>query len=154
MSSMVRIDATQGGTAGESLTPASRRKTVVWSIGLVLALAGAVVMFLFDPARVPIYPVCVFHQMTGLDCPGCGSLRAAHQLLHGHLSTALHFNALFVLSLPLLPWVAFRFARRTIGSQPGTPVMRVKWIWWYVAAWIVFGILRDLPLPLFSAFAP
>ena len=38
-----------------------------------------------------------FHAMTGLWCPGCGGLRAVHDLTHGHLVTALHENALVVL---------------------------------------------------------
>ncbi len=64
--------------------------------GLAAAGAAALVLFCFDPARCAVYPVCTFHQLTGLDCPGCGSLRAMHQLLHGHFLSALHFNALAV----------------------------------------------------------
>lgn len=154
MSSIVPIDAAPGGTPGEAASSSSRKHLAVGSICLVAAAAAVVVVFICDPERVPIYPVCVFHQLTGLDCPGCGTLRAAHQLLHGRLSAALHLNALFVLSLPLLPWLGFRVLRRAMGGESGSPVVRAKWIWWYVAVWIVFGVLRLLPVPLFSAFAP
>jgi hypothetical protein len=124
---------------------------------LISCLAGcgvvALVLFFCDPVRVPIYPVCVFHRVTGLDCPGCGSLRAMHELLHGHLLTALHFNALFVCSLPIFAWLGFRFAWHEIKNGPAVRV-RPFWIWFYVAVWIAFGILRDLPVPLFASFAP
>ncbi len=53
-------------------------------VAILMALAG-IVLFCFDPERCGFYPICIFHQSTGLLCPGCGSLRAMHQLLHGHL---------------------------------------------------------------------
>ena len=62
------------------------------SIGLVLgafALLGlAAVLFFFNPAQSGFYPFCVFHRTTGLLCPGCGSLRALHQLLHQRICTS------------------------------------------------------------------
>ena len=66
------------------------------TMSLVALAAG--VLFCFDPNRYPFYPLCFFHRATGLLCPGCGSLRALHQLLHGNLATAFHFNALLVSS--------------------------------------------------------
>jgi hypothetical protein len=119
-----------------------------------LAMTGALaVLFLFDPTRVPIYPQCVFHQWTGLDCPGCGCLRATHALLHGDLNAALHFNPCLVLSLPLFAWIGFRFLLRRWKENPA-PVIQTRWIWFYVGAWLLFGVLRNLPVPLFAAFVP
>src|SRR5437899_5204354 len=60
----------------------------------------AVILYFFNPSQFGFYPSCMFRRVTGLLCPGCGSLRAAHELLHGHLGTALRLNALFVLGLP------------------------------------------------------
>ena len=40
--------------------------------------------------------------LTGLKCPGCGSQRAVHALLHADLASAFAHNALLVLSLPYL----------------------------------------------------
>jgi hypothetical protein len=154
MSRVVGTAAAPEGELPEATRTVSRSNAVILSICLVVGLAIAVVLFVCDPSRVPIYPVCTFHRLTGLNCPGCGTLRAAHQLLHGHLGEALRFNALFVLSLPLLAWVGFRLARRSISGRPATPAVRTRWIWWYVAAWIVFGVLRDLPVPFFASFAP
>ena len=33
---------------------------------------------------------CLFHQFTGLSCPGCGTQRALFALLHGHPLAAWH----------------------------------------------------------------
>jgi hypothetical protein len=125
---------------------------------LIGALAGGTVatavLFRLDPATTPIYPECQFHRLTGLDCPGCGSLRALHELLHGHLLAALHLNLLLVLSLPLFALLAARFIWRvTRGMEPVLDI-RPSWAWAYVAAWVVFGIVRNLPCRPFLSFAP
>ena len=117
------------------------------------AVAGALMLFFLDPAQTPVYPVCLFHRLTGLDCPGCGTLRALHALLHGHWVVALHDNLLMVISLPLLAWLGFRFAwNRIQGRSTRTP--RPLWLWLYLVAWLVFGVLRNLPFQPFASFAP
>lgn len=128
-------------------------KKVSWAGGLAVAGALAAVLFLCDPVRVPIYPQCVFHRVTGLDCPGCGSLRALHALLHGDFAAALHFNAFLVLSLPLFAWLGLRIAGRNMRAEPVAP-FRPVWLWLYLAAFVMFGIIRNLPGPLIAAFAP
>jgi len=120
---------------------------------LIGGVAAALLLFLFDPARFPIYPVCPFHQLTGLECPGCGSLRALHQLLHGHLVAAFRFNAFVVLSLPVGVWLAARVVARKMRAEPAAPP-RPVWLWGFLAAYLAFGILRNLPVPFFAAFAP
>lgn len=130
----------------------STTKTIVGA-GCVTAGAAALILFFCDPGQVPIYPTCMFHQITGLDCPGCGSLRALHHLLHGEVGTALRFNAFLILSLPIFAWFGLRFVWSKMNRQPAAP-FRVVWVWFYLGAFIAFGILRDLPVPFFAAFAP
>jgi hypothetical protein len=112
----------------------------------------ALVLYFCDPVRVPIYPVCLLHRLTGLDCPGCGSLRALHALLHGQWTAALHFNLFLVLSLPLLATFGIRSAWNKAHGGPGVTV-RPLWLWVYAAAAVAFGILRNLPFPWFASFA-
>jgi hypothetical protein len=126
------------------------RRMILWGAVLLCAL-GALVFFAFDPTKVPIFPQCIFHRVTGLDCPGCGAQRALHQLLHGNVIAALRLNAMFVLSLPLAAWYGPRLIVRSFARLPsGTPP---RWLWFYIAAWIVFGVARDLPFPVCAWFA-
>jgi len=119
--------------------------------GVAVCAAGAVVYFLLDPTRVAIFPPCLFHELTGLDCPGCGAQRALHQLLHGNVLAAIRLNAMFVLSLPLFAWTV---ARYLIGYSRNKPAeFRFRWWGLYLAAWIAFGVLRNLPIPPFTWFA-
>jgi hypothetical protein len=111
----------------------------------VASLAGGAILFLFNPVEFGFYPICVFHQMTGLLCPGCGSLRALHQLLHGHFAAACHFNALLILSLPLLVWHGVRITIRQMKHAPPLAPIRPRWVWWAFAVVLLFGVLRNLP---------
>jgi len=141
-----RPQSTQGEVAG--------RWTALALILAGLAVLGAGVLFWFDPAHHAFYPVCAFHRVTGLQCPGCGSLRALHQLLHGHFAAAFHFNAVLVCSLPLLGWLALRFAVLKMRNQPATINVRPAWLWCALAVMVAFGVLRNLPFPQLARLAP
>ena len=128
-------------------------KKILWIGAGLIGGAALLVLFWFDPARVPIYPQCVFHQMTGLDCPGCGGLRCVHALLHGNVTGAIRFNAFFVLCLPVLGLLALDALWRKFERRPARKIRSV-WIWGFFAAYILFGIVRDLPVPHLASLAP
>jgi hypothetical protein len=135
------------------LAPAPRRAG--WRLlAAGLALAGLVLLFLFNPADHGFYPRCQFHALTGLDCPGCGALRAGHQLLHGHLTAAFRLNPLVVASLPLLAWLAARWARRKLRGSPDPFNVPTAWLWSTLAVLIAFSVLRNLPLSALARLTP
>ena len=76
---------------------------------LLIIILGAV-YFVFDPLNSSFFPSCPFKSFTGLDCPGCGSQRAIHELMHLNFKKAFEYNALLVLSVPyLLLLIVFNF---------------------------------------------
>jgi hypothetical protein len=58
--------------------------------------------YFFNPLRYTFYPPCLFKKWTGLNCPGCGSARALHAMLHGHFLQALNYNLMVVLCTPVV----------------------------------------------------
>ena len=89
----------------------------------------------------------LLHRTTGLLCPGCGSLRALHQLLHGHWETAFRFNPLLVASLPFAAWLAWTFLARKAKQQPF--IIHLGWVWLLLGLAAAFTIWRNVPgLPL------
>lgn len=68
----------------------------------IAAIAICSAYYLVDPADSGIYPRCLFRQLSGYDCPGCGSQRAIHSLLHGDLAAAWDYNALLLIEIPLM----------------------------------------------------
>ncbi|KMQ71315.1 DUF2752 domain-containing protein [Chryseobacterium koreense] len=67
---------------------------------ILLILVVGSVYFLLNPADHSFFPACPFKSITGLNCPGCGSQRAFHQLLHLNFKKAFEYNALMVISIP------------------------------------------------------
>jgi len=82
----------------------STRRQIVFA---ACACAGATAsIYAIDPSRHAIYPQCLLYQTTGIYCAGCGATRAMYALLHGRVLVALHDNALFITSLPLILFLA------------------------------------------------
>jgi uncharacterized protein DUF2752 len=122
---------------------------------LAVCAAGVVMLRVFDPATSGIFPPCPVHYLTGWYCPGCGSLRAVHQLLHGNLRAAWALNPLTVVLLPFLTYGLVSFALFEIRGQGlPQPFLRAGWIRALCGAIILFGIARNLPLHPFELLAP
>ena len=116
-------------------------------IGIAMVLAAAGLLFVFNPSETAFYPRCYFKMFTGLDCPGCGGLRAAHQLLHGNIAAAFALNPLLVALLPVGAWFGLSLLlKRFTGHGLPNPFRSVNWVWGVGIAVIAFGILRNLPL--------
>lgn len=129
----------------------------VLALMVIGATLGALTyLFLFNPATGASYfPSCPLRSLTGLFCPGCGTLRGLHQLLHGHLFTAFGFNPLMVLSLP---FIGYAYLSYTVMALRGrslprffVPPVLIKMLFWVVVA---FGVLRNIPAYPFSLLAP
>lgn len=79
---------------------------------IIIAIIVAVILFLvaaywlFDPSRF-IFPRCPVFVLTGWECPGCGSQRALHALLHGDIAGAWHYNAFLICLAPVVALLLF-----------------------------------------------
>ena len=138
----------------ENLPPMSKR-TVIASGLCAVSLLVVAVLFLFDPAGSTIYPVCLFHKFTGLNCPGCGSLRAMHHLTHGEFATAFHCNPLLIVALTVLVLTLIRRPGGRRNSRSRVFLLaRPAMAWAMCAVVIVFGVLRNVPGPAFAWMSP
>lgn len=109
-------------------------------------LAAAALLHFRDPHVSGSYGYCPFALLTGLDCPGCGGLRAAHALTDLDLPAAASSNLLAVvlagvLVVAWLAWIPRRLrnpeARMIVlTSRVGVVVLGVA---------LVFTVLRNTP---------
>lgn len=129
--------------APPKLQPSGSRAVSVILAATVVTIA--VTIFFFNPAAYPFYPVCQFHRLTGLNCPGCGMTRAAYELLHGEWRAALHDNVLFVAVLGLLVLRAGWFALNKRRGRANGDFLQAKWLWPLLVVALVFTVLRNLP---------
>jgi hypothetical protein len=122
---------------------------------LAAGAASILMLALFDPATSGFFPPCPVKYLTGWYCPGCGSLRALHQLLHGHLGAAWAMNPLTILLLPFLAYGLISHGLYAVRGQGlYSPVVPALWIRGLCAVIILFGIARNLPFHPFDLLAP
>lgn len=131
------------------------REHLLLAAAIVAGIAGLAFLRSFDPATSGIYPPCPVYYLTGWYCPGCGSLRAIHQVLEGNLRGAWAMNPLTVM---LLPFLAYGIASETFRLLRGKGLPQIfipgAWIQVLCALIIVFGIVRNLSLYPFHLLAP
>ncbi len=136
----------------EPAPPATRSPRPVRAVvaGFVATTVGAVgaaaVLASMDPNEPGHYPSCPFLSLTSLYCPGCGSLRAGHALLHGDVVGAVQRNpfTVFAVAALVVAWVCWGL--RLLGRDaPHPSQVPARWIWVLLGAVLLFGVLRNLP---------
>lgn len=78
------------------------KKKIIITVAAILVATVLVIFFYIDPNIYPFFPKCPFLTVTGLECPGCGSQRSFHQLLHLNIAGAFHQNPLVVIFGPYI----------------------------------------------------
>jgi hypothetical protein len=115
--------------------------SILKCIGGLVAIMAAVFLFSFEPGKGGIFPPCPFFRLTHFYCPGCGTTRALHSLLHGDVLRSLDMNPLMVLSIPfvlLLAWKPSLGSKRYVPEVVGVIL-------------VAYGILRNFPAISFLA---
>ena len=121
-----------------------RRSTVIaiW----VLLIAGAVYLYIFEPGRTGFFPVCLFRLFTGLTCPGCGTTRALHAIMHGHLETAFMLNPMLLLASPFLIYAFLRYSVTVMrGGVLRRNVVPAPYLYALFFVLLGFWIFRNTP---------
>ena len=111
------------------------------SIGIVGAV-GAWVLYTFPPTAYAFYPQCPFRMMTGLECPGCGTTRALHHLLHGRVEEAFHLNPMLFLLLA----VALCALPSVLRGRSPAFLMKPWFAWTAFVVVTSYWIVRNTPL--------
>jgi hypothetical protein len=128
-------------------TPRSSPITRFITVGSVALMSAGVAgyIYLVDPNNpANAYPKCPMKALTGLDCPGCGGLRATNAMLHGDIGAAVDHNVLALVIVPVLAYLLVRWMAGQFGKQ--LPAIRLpSWGSWAVPAFMLaFTILRSV----------
>lgn len=139
--------ASVAATTGVARRPTAPRATT-WRAP---ALGGSVAALLTaytawqDPNADGVFPQCPTYSVFGVDCPGCGGLRAVHALTHGDLVAAADHNLVAVIVLPVLVVAWAIWLLRTCGVAT-PPVPRLRGTGWLAVGLtlVAFTIVRNL----------
>ena len=122
-----------------------------------LAVLGGILFLIktVNPTSSGLFPQCPLYALTGLSCPGCGATRGMHALLNGDFSTALNYNAMLVLFVPMIVYFLLNLVSVIVrGKTLGIGKLPPTGIWSLAAVLLIFGVLRNLPFYPFTFLAP
>jgi hypothetical protein len=125
-------------------------------IGLLILIPVILALFFFiKPEEGGIFPECIFHNLTGYYCPGCGSQRAFHAFLHFDVSGVLRNNILFLPGGAVVTYGILLPVVNRVFHKNYPNILYNKWTPLIIFVIIVmFGIMRNLPYYPFSMLAP
>ena len=126
-----------------------RREQAFLALGAFLLVL--LVLVFVDPRTARFAPICPLHWATGFYCPGCGTGRALHALVHGDLPLALRLNVLTVAAIPVFLGLTLQAAIHPEKRLPIPPLWLRLLI--YVALFLFF-VGRNLPFEPFASWAP
>ena len=125
---------------------------------ILLGAMGLGLMLLYNiynPGDHDFFPKCVLHGTTGLHCPGCGSQRAIHSLLHGDLLGTVGNNLLL---LPVILVIGYHYGTKLWGMKKGmqvkSPLQYSEAAWIVLIAVVLFAVFRNIHYYPFTLLAP
>lgn len=128
-----------------------RRRAAQFGVPFLSAaiVTGCALLHFYPPSTLHL-PPCIFHEVTGLYCPGCGAARALHHLMNLEFGAAVHCNPLFVAAVPFL---IYMFAIKGLGAMGlwSGPEIRLSHnaSWALTAVVIAWWVVRNLPFSCF-----
>lgn len=130
------------------------KKILNWIL-LLIILGVAVLFFVLDPGKQELLPKCAFHSLTGGYCPGCGSQRALHSLLHLDFAGVVSYNFLF---LPAALLIFYHYTHPLLNRWLNWKLPNLFYLkytpWVIFTVVILFWVLRNLPWHPFNVLAP
>ena len=120
------------------------RRSLVIVLVLTALLVIGVIYFALDPSTSGLFPRCTFLSLTGYKCPGCGTQRAIHALLHGDVAGAFKYNALLLVAIPWIALCLYAESRRLRNPRLYARLNAPLLIWLFLAMVLLWWLLRNI----------
>lgn len=112
---------------------------------VVIILVLVSYYYLLNPYEQTYFFIsCPFYKITGYQCPGCGSQRAFHEILHLHFWEAFKQNALFVMAIPYFLLAFYTSFDKEKHQKLRSYLLGSKTLLFLLIIIILFGIIRNL----------
>lgn len=114
-------------------------------IGFFILGGGIYYFYQNDPAQSEtVFILCVTKNISGIDCPGCGSQRAFHELLHGNFIKAAKLNLTIYFFTPLLLFLFLKTALKPFRIDLPDLLITTKRLMLILFFLLLFTVLRNL----------
>jgi len=114
-------------------------------IGFFILGGGIYYFYQNDPAQSEtVFILCVTKNISGIDCPGCGSQRAFHELLHGNFIKAAKLNLTIYFFTPLLLFIFLKTALKPFHIDLPDLLITTKRLMLILFFLLLFTVLRNL----------
>ena len=120
-----------------------RRPLIILLVAALLLVLG-LVYYALDPSSSTLFPRCTFLSLTGYKCPGCGSQRFIHSMLHGDITQALHYNAYLMGALPIIAIYLLNDYTKLFPQWVDDILKHPVTITALVVSMIVWSVLRNI----------
>lgn len=102
-------------------------------------------LVLRDPHGPGSFGTCPSLLLTGMYCPGCGSLRGTHDLLTGQFGEAVGHNLLLLPGLAFVLWWWVSELAASHGRRIPGPPSSSRFAIGLLVVLAVFTVVRNLP---------
>ena len=114
-----------------------------WVILLIFIGVSAYFYELNPYGNSPYFLKCPFYQISGYQCPGCGTQRAFHELLHLRIFEAIKQNLLFVLAIPYVLMIFYTSFHQEKYKRLRQLLMGNRTLLFLLIIAILFGVFRN-----------
>ena len=122
--------------------PDAVQKKILIIYGVIF---GAGVLYAFLILHTPFRIPCLFREITGLQCPGCGTSRMALALMRFDIPAAFAYNPIAFFSFPAWFLISIcAFVGRPKALRSSKNLLRILYI--NIVIYMIFAIFRNLPL--------
>ncbi len=120
------------------------RRTLIIILAIAALLVFGIIYYALDPSQSGMFPRCTFLTLTGYKCPGCGSQRAIHALLHGDVVGAFKYNALLLISIPWIALCLYAETQRIRNPRLYTRINAPQLMWFFLITVLLWWLLRNI----------
>lgn len=131
----------------------------VIKLSSIILLSGAFLCYYYtyNPAEgTTFFASCPSQSIFGVYCPGCGSQRLIHSLLHLNFEAAFRYNPLLFVLFPFVIYLLYIFVSNSFFNTHYRVALLYR-NWFVISLFtllLLYGILRNLQYYPFVLLAP
>lgn len=112
---------------------------------LIIVAVLIYVQYPYTVSQLTGYTGCSVYETFDIKCPTCRGTRAVSALMDGRLFDALQYNALVIVTIPIVLYYGIRTSVFILkGNSMEELRINTKFIWFWLVVIILFTVIRNL----------